>query len=113
MATEHLDRRARRDAIWVMVLRQEVNLSVALGLLMLIIWALAGGPFWPRWVWFGLAVPLALQLAVRRGLRAPKGHRLLTVHSAFSAVLAAMFLVIWVFAGADKYFWPVWPTLGL
>ncbi len=113
MATAELSRGARRDAIWGRILRQEANISVALGLLMLVIWALAGGHFWPRWVWFGLAVPLALQHAVRRGLRAPRGQRLMMVHGTLSFVIAAMNLIIWLFAGAKGYFWPVWPALGL
>ena len=109
-----MDRAALRDANWRMILRLETNVSVAIGLLMLIIWALAGaGHFWPAWVWLGLAIPLAFQVATRRGLRAPKGHRLLAVHSAITGVLAAIFLVIWLLAGVGRYFWPVWPILGL
>jgi len=113
MARQDPDRAASRDATWRLILRLEANISVALGLLMFIIWALAGaGRFWPAWVWLGLAIPLALQLAVRRGVRAPKGHRLLAVHGAVSCVLASMLLVIWLLAGAGT-FWPVWPVLGL
>jgi hypothetical protein len=106
-------RGARWDATWRMVLRQEANVSAAVSLLVLVISALSGGSFWPRWVWFGLAVPLALQAGVRRGLRAPRGQRLLTVHGAVSVVLAFMALAIWVLAGANRAFWPVWPALGL
>ena len=109
-----MDRAALRDARWRMLLRLEVNVSVAIGLLMLVIWALAGArDIWFAWVWFGLAIPLALQVAVRRGLRAPRGHRLLTVHGAITGVLASMMLVIWLLAGAEGPFWPVWPWLGL
>jgi signal transduction histidine kinase len=112
MAREDVDRAALRDVRWRMILRLEANISVAIGLLMLIIWALAGAKnFWPAWVWFGLAIPLAFQVAIRRGIRAPKGHRLLAVHGALSCVLAAMFLVIWILAGGP--FWPVWPILAL
>jgi signal transduction histidine kinase len=97
-----------------MILRQETNVSVAVGLLVLVIWVLnGGGTFWPRWVWFGLAIPLALQAGIRRGLRAPQGQRLLTVHSGVSVVLAFTMLAIWVLAGAGRPFWPVWPALGL
>src|SRR5262249_41575495 len=60
----------------------------------------------------GLAIPLAFQVAIRRGLRAPKGHRLLTTHGAITGALAVMLLVIWLLAGAGP-FWPVWPILGL
>ncbi|MGH3281658.1 MAG: histidine kinase [Trebonia sp.] len=113
MAREDADRAALRDANWRMIMRLEASISVAIGLLMLIIWALAGaGNFWPAWVWFGLAIPLAFQVAIRRGRRAPKGHRLLTVHGAITCVLASILLAIWLLAGAGP-FWPVWPILGL
>jgi signal transduction histidine kinase len=112
MAREDVDRAALRDVRWRMILRLEANVSVAIGLLMLIIWALAGAKHvWFAWVWFTLAIPLGFQVAIRRGLRAPKGHRLLAVHGALSCALAAMFLVIWILAGGP--FWPVWPILGL
>lgn len=106
-------RGARWDATWRMILRQEANVSAALSLLMLVIWVLTGGIFWPRWVWFGLAVPLALQVGVRRGLGAPRGQRLLTVHAAVTVVLALIMVASWVLAGARGFFWPVWPALGL
>jgi signal transduction histidine kinase len=106
-------RGARWDATWRTVLRREANVSAAVSLLVLVIWVLSGGSFWPRWVWFGLAVPLALQAGVRRGLRAPRGQRSLTVHVAVSVVLAFTALAIWVLAGANRTFWPAWPALGL
>jgi signal transduction histidine kinase len=112
VTTEDVARAARRDALWRMILRQEAIVSAGIGLLMLIIWAVAGGPFWPGWVWLGLAIPLALQVAVRRGRRAPEGDRLLAVHSAVTCVLALTLLAIWLLAGAGP-FWPVWPILGL
>jgi signal transduction histidine kinase len=115
MAREDVDRAALRDVRWRMILRLEASVSAGIGLLMLIIWALAGARyFWPAWVWLGLAIPLALQVAIRRGRRAPKGHRLLAAHGAITCVLAAILLAIWVLAGAARHpFWPVWPILGL
>ena len=102
-----------RYARWDTFLRFEAFLSVAIGLTVGIGWAATGGgPFWPRWVWFGLAIPLALQAAIRWGLRAPKGRRFLTLHSSVSFVLATMLLAIWLLAGA-RYFWPVWPIAAL
>ena len=98
---------------WHTFLRFEAFLSVAIGLTVGIGWAVTGGgPFWPRWVWFGLAVPLALQAAIRWGLRAPKGRRFLALHSSVSFFLATMLLAIWLLAGA-RYFWPVWPVAAL
>ena len=108
MAKQDAGRAARRDARWRLILRLEANISVGIGLLMLIIWALAGaGLFWPGWVWLGLAIPLAFQVAIRRGRSAPRGHQLLAVHSAVTCVLAAILLVVWLLAGAGT-FWPVW-----
>ena len=34
------------------------------------------------------------------------------VHVAVWAVLAAFFVLIWLFTGAG-YFWPIWPALGI
>ena len=112
VTTEYAARAARRDALWRMILRQEANVSAGIGVLMFIIWAVAGGPFWPGWVWLGLAIPLALQVAIRRGRRAPEGDRLLAVHSAVTCVLALTLLAVWLLSGAGP-FWPVWPILGL
>lgn len=114
MAREDVDRAALRDARWRMVLRLETNISVGIGLLMLIVWALAGAKqYWFAWVWFALAIPLGFQVSLRRGLRAPRGHRLLPVQGAISGFLAVMFLVIWLLAGKYGNFWPVWPILSL
>jgi signal transduction histidine kinase len=106
-------RGARWDAAWRTILRQETNVSVAIGLLVLVIWGLTGGGFWPSWVWFGLAIPLAMQVAVRRGLRAARGHRLMTVHGGVTVVLALTMLASWALTGPGRLFWPVWPILGL
>ena len=113
VASDNQGRAARRDAIWRLILRQEAGVSLAIGLLMMLCWGLTGaGFFWPRWVWFGLAVPLALQVAVRAGLKSPRGHRVLAVHSALSFALAAILVTIWLLAPSGL-FWPVWPVLGL
>lgn len=59
-----------------MILRHKTAISVALGLLVLVLWVLTDGDTsWPRWVWYGLAIPLALQAAIRHGLRARRIDR--------------------------------------
>jgi hypothetical protein len=59
-----------------MILRHETAISVAVGLLVLVIQILTDGDTsWPRWVWYGLAIPLAIQAAIRRGLRARRIDR--------------------------------------
>ncbi len=102
-----------RFAKWRVFLRFEGFISGAVAFLTLLAWALTGGYFWPRWVWFGLAVPLALQGAILWGQRAPRGQRFLAVHASLSFVIAAMQLVIWLFAARYRYFWPIWPIMGL
>jgi signal transduction histidine kinase len=96
-----------------MILRQETIISAAVGLLVVLIWAMAGARyFWPRWAWLGLAIPLAVQVAIRHGRRAPRGHRLLAGHSAITCVLALIVLAVWLLAGTGA-FWPGWPILAL
>ena len=98
---------------WHAFFRFEAFLSAAIGLAVGLGWATTGGGrFWPAWVWFGLAVPLGLQAAVRWGLRAPKGRRFLSLHASVSFTVGVMLLVIWLFSGLG-YFWPVWPLVSL
>jgi signal transduction histidine kinase len=104
----------RPYAAWRMFLRFEVSISVLIGGGLALGWLLTGahGPFWPAWVWFGLALPLWLQGSVLWGLRVPRGRRFMALHVSVSFAIAVMFLVIWMLAGFH-YFWPVWPILGL
>jgi signal transduction histidine kinase len=100
-------------ARWRLFLRFERLVSIGIGLAVLLGWAVGNDPhFWPAWVWFGLAVPFALQCAILWGLRAPKGRRFLAVHASVSFMLGAMFLVIFLLS-SHRYFWPVWPIAGL
>jgi signal transduction histidine kinase len=78
-----------------------------------IIWFATGGPFWPMWVWNGLALPLALALAVRRAWSEPRGaHRRLALQRDVSIVIGADLIVIWLMSGGG-FFWPVFALLGL
>ena len=86
-----------------------------LGLVLIFIWGLTGaGYFWPKWVLFGLAVPLAIQLAVRLALRVEDRQRALALHAAASGWIAAVLLAVYALAGGGT-FWPLWAvaTLGL
>lgn len=108
----------RNNARWETFLRREAAVSAGIGLVLLVIWtADGGGYFWPAWVWLVLAVPLAVQAAVRHGLGVPPGRRALTLHGDLTGVIAAALLVIWFLAGAGPAsfwpFWPVWPVLVL
>jgi signal transduction histidine kinase len=100
--------------------------AVFVAILVLAIWALtsalgsgsSGATFWPIWVWFGLAVPLAFGHAGRWAWRRPAGReRRASLIWALGGVVAATLVVIWLIesitAGASPYFWPAWPLLAL
>jgi signal transduction histidine kinase len=73
----------------------------------LVVWAVVGGAFWPGWVLASTALPLAihawLELARRDATRLVGG---------VFALVEAYLVVVWALAGAGT-FWPVWPALGL
>jgi signal transduction histidine kinase len=92
--------------------RRLLALATVIALTVTVIWAGAGGGyFWPGWVWFGMALPFALGVSVRRAWRARR-RRVLAVEEAVSGVLGASCVVIWLLSGMG-YFWPLWPILGL
>jgi signal transduction histidine kinase len=99
---------------WGAVLALESAVSALLAFISTLIWALTGaGYFWPMWVWFGLATPIAFQLAVRRALRvAPGRRRGLALHLAVFGVLAPIEVIVWAMTGLGL-FWPIWPLLVL
>ena len=73
------DERTSYD-VWGAAIALQAALAMLLGLVLIFLWGLTGaGYFWPKWVLFGLAVPLAIQLAVRLALRvarrSPPGAR--------------------------------------
>src|ERR1700744_2785171 len=95
------------------LLTGEITLSVVCCLAVTIIWAATGGAFWPLWVWSGLALPVALQLAWRRAWARPPGPpRRLAVQGWLSGVLVGYCVVVWMISGFG-YFWPVFPAVGL
>ena len=77
---------------------------------MALIWGLSGGGyFWPRWVWFGLGVPAAFWISVRRARRIrDRAQRRFAIMVAIAAVLTVMMILIWWF-GHPGQFWPMWP----
>jgi signal transduction histidine kinase len=76
-------------------------------------WTLTGGDFWPRWVWFGLALMITVRLALARALRAPAGRsRRFAVHAAVTAVLIPTEVIVWALSGRGL-FWPLGPILVL
>jgi signal transduction histidine kinase len=95
------------------LLAGEVTLSAVCCLAVTIIWAATGGPFWPMWVWTGLGLPIALQVAWRRAWAQPRGpRRRLAIQGSISAVLGGYLVLVWAMGGFG-FFWPVFPAVGL
>ncbi len=91
-----------------------VSLSLLTGVVVALIWAATGvGYPWPVWVWFGLAIAVALHVVARRawqaGTDAAARYR---VKVELCGVIAAACWVIWALAGFG-YLWPFWPMLGM
>ena len=97
---------------WPWVARRAVGFGIVLGLTLTVVWAVTGAHyFWPGWIWFALALPVACYRSIRWALRT-RGRRSLALHAAISLVIAAALVAIWVMS-SHRYFWPIWPILGL
>src|SRR5689334_16232836 len=66
-----------------------------------VIWAIGDdGYYWPVWVWYGLAIPVALQVGLRWAWAKPPGFkRRIAVQAAISATLFACECAAWAIAG--------------
>jgi signal transduction histidine kinase len=73
------------------------------------LWALTGGGFWPIWVWYGLAIPLALHGALRLATRARGRWRPVAIHGALSGWVSVTLLLTWAMAGSDE----LWPRIPI
>jgi signal transduction histidine kinase len=89
----------------------QATVSGILALAVTGLWVFTGGPFWPKWVWLGLAIPMALHGALFGAFQVPRGRaRGIAVHAAISGVLVWTLVAIWAFAGGGT-FWPLIPML--
>jgi signal transduction histidine kinase len=97
-----------------MALSVHAALSILLGILVAVVWAAAGGgEFWPVWVWFALAILLAIHALVFDARRRPPAHeKALLVHAQVTGLIGAILIVIWALAGFGP-FWPAWAMFGL
>ena len=70
-----------------MALSLHAALTVLLDVLVAVVWgATGGGEFWPVWVWFGLAIPLAMHALVFDARRRPPAReKALLVHAQVTA----------------------------
>ena len=96
---------------WGAVLSLHAAMSAFVAFLVTVIWAATGmGYFWPIWVWFGVAVPLAFHTAVYLGCRATPGRmRGLAVHGAVTWAIVGTLFTIWALTGTPE-FWPLIPA---
>jgi signal transduction histidine kinase len=74
-------------------------------LVVLIVWASVGGPFWPKWVLAATTLTISLHAWL---LRAPSA---LARVAGVAAFLEAFQIALWAFGGGG-YFWPVWTAIG-
>ncbi len=89
-----------------------MSFGIVLGLALTVVWAVTGAQyFWPGWIWFALALPVASYWSIHWALRI-RGRRSVAVHAAISLVIAAALVAIWVLS-SHRNFWPIWPILAL
>jgi signal transduction histidine kinase len=76
-------------------------------------WLVTGGPYWPRWVWFGVGTgALAVGLA-RRVFRVSFGpRRWIAADGALLLFLTPVEVSAWLLSGRGT-FWPVFSLVGL
>ncbi len=91
-----------------------ISLSLLTGLVVTIIWvATGGGYFWPVWVWFGLAVTVALHaIGVRAWAARHDRDKSFRVTAEFYALISGYLWIIWALSGFHRL-WPIWPMLGM
>ncbi|HST13577.1 MAG TPA: sensor histidine kinase [Gaiellaceae bacterium] len=71
----------------------------------LVVWASVGGPFWPKWVLAATTLTISLHAWL---LRAPSA---LARIAGVAVFLEAFQIALWVFGGGG-YFWPAWTAIG-
>jgi signal transduction histidine kinase len=99
---------------WRRVLAFQAALSGLVGFMMAALWGLTGGgTFWPRWVWFGLAIPFGLNAGLFGAFQVRRRRwRIFAVHAALFAWVTATLTLTWAMAGSDE-FWPLIPVVCL
>jgi len=100
--------------------------GAALGFFTSLLWAITdrGVAFWPRWVWFAVAVLFSLHLVLWRSARRARDYvdQPQSPRSTLEVVLiykiplmlwaAAVIGLVWLMTGAG-YLWPRWPWFGI
>ena len=99
---------------WRRVLAFQAALSGLVAFAMTALWGVTGGgTFWPKWVWFGLAIPFGLNAALFGAFQVRRRRwRIFAVHAALFAWVTATLTLTWAMAGSDE-FWPLIPVVCL
>ena len=99
--------RRRRGRLAIAI---HATVSGIVAMTMTLLWAATGGgSFWPKWVWLGVGIPMAMHGALHGALQVKPGRaRGIAVHGAFSGVIGGTLITIWAFAGGGS-FWPLIP----
>jgi glucose-6-phosphate-specific signal transduction histidine kinase len=96
---------------WRRALALHAAVSGVVGVAMAGLWALTGGgTFWPKWVWFGLAIPFGLDAALYGASQVRRGRwRKFAIHAAVSSWVCGTMILTWAMAGGGA-FWPLIPV---
>jgi signal transduction histidine kinase len=99
---------------WRRVLAFQAALSGLVAFAMTALWGVTGGgTFWPKWVWYGLAIPFGLNAALYGAFHVRRRRwRIFTIHAALFAWVSATLILTWAMAGSDQ-FWPLIPIVCL
>ena len=99
---------------WRRALAFQAALSGLVAFAMTALWGVTGGgTFWPKWVWFGLAIPFGLNAALFGAFHVRRRRwRIFAVHAALFAWVTATLTLTWAMAGSDE-FWPLIPVVCL
>ena len=99
---------------WRRALAFQAALSGLVAFAMTALWGVTGGgTFWPKWVWFGLAIPFGLNAALFGAFQVRRRRwRIFAVHAALFAWVTATLTLTWAMAGSDE-FWPLIPVVCL
>ena len=99
---------------WRRALAFQAALSGLVAFAMTALWGVTGGgTFWPKWVWFGLAIPFGLNAALFGAFQVRRRRwRIFAVHAALFAWVTATLTLTWAMAGSDQ-FWPLIPVVCL
>jgi signal transduction histidine kinase len=99
---------------WRRALAFQAALSGLVAFMMGTLWAVTGGgDFWPRWVWYGLAIPFGLNAALYGAFHVRRRRwRIFAVHAAVFTWVTLTLTVTWAMAGGGG-FWPLIPVVSL